>query len=82
MTLGRGWGQDRWRPAGGRYTHPVTGHALPTSVFGNYALESIKYCIKTYITHICKHQNAHPAASLGFSTTKVTLTQKEHSQPI
>ena len=46
MTLGRGWGQDRWRPAGGRYTHPVTGHAF----FGNYAPESIKYSLKTYTT--------------------------------
>ena len=42
---------------------PVTGHALATSVFGIYAQESIKYSLKTYITHIRKHQNVHLAAS-------------------
>ena len=51
MTLGSGlgcWGwEDRWRPPGGRYTPPVTRHALTTTC----NLRIIRPDCENYRTH-------------------------------
>ena len=44
-----GWGvEDRWRPPGGRYTHPVTRHALATSVIGELYDKTVRITGHTY----------------------------------